>query len=334
MTPLPTVLVVLFFSWFSATLAASPSSSYKKPSPPSPPSLPVKCPVVFDGRVPRSTTLKFFDTDDSFFNPNYTKGENLPWSQILTFPTVPVSKFDAIATKPSKPDPHLKPTQPYAFKSLQVSINDSSIFVPGGGSRQVGFRRAGLLAGNGSDAQNVGVKTFHWSVRQPAHLKLNLTHEYMFVWHEANDYASNQFSINAGVMLAQDDPKESVGGNYTGKTNVHLPKNLWKVLDRKNNVIWKGPMKAKVWENFAITLDYERDRLRVYYSIGNDKLKAVTNWIKQDNSGGGQFQIGIAKKPTETVSVVFDGYHESGIHEAQIYGGIFVEDSKGGCLSA
>lgn len=59
----------------------------------------------------------------------------------------------------------------------------------------------------------------------------------------------------------------------------------------------------------------------------------MTNAIANDNSGGGQFQIGIAKKPTETTSVVYDGYQEKGFREGQIYGGIFIEDSAGGCLS-
>lgn len=73
--------------------------------------------------------------------------------------------------------------------------------------------------------------------------------------------------------------------------------------------------------------------MQVYYSRGNDRLNAVTEALPNDNSGGGQYQIGMAKKPTETVSVVYDGYQESGIHEGQIYGGIFVEDSRGGCVS-
>jgi hypothetical protein len=55
--------------------------------------------------------------------------------------------------------------------------------------------------------------------------------------------------------------------------------------------------------------------------------------LSNDNSGGGQFQIGILKKPTNTVGVVYDGYQESGIHEGQIYGSIFIEDSSGGCVS-
>jgi hypothetical protein len=64
-------------------------------------------------------------------------------------------------------------------------------------------------------------------------------------------------------------------------------------------------------------------------------LKAVTPATPNNNAGGGQLQIGIAKKPTETETVVFDGFQESiplrG--EGQIYGGIFVEKGDGNCIS-
>jgi hypothetical protein len=75
--------------------------------------------------------------------------------------------------------------------------------------------------------------------------------------------------------------------------------------------------------------------IKVFYSAGQAPLKAVTEALPNDNTGGGQLQIGIAKKPTETQTVVYDGYQESiplrG--EGQIYGGIFVEKSDGGCVS-
>jgi len=73
--------------------------------------------------------------------------------------------------------------------------------------------------------------------------------------------------------------------------------------------------------------------LQIYYSDGYDALEAVTKPIGNDNSGGGQFQIGMLKKPTETTSVDYDGYQEKGIYEGQIYGGIFIEDSSNGCTS-
>lgn len=73
--------------------------------------------------------------------------------------------------------------------------------------------------------------------------------------------------------------------------------------------------------------------LQIYYSTGLEPLKVVVRPLPNDNSGGGQFQIGIFKKPTETVSVTNDGYQESHIHEGQIYGGIFIENSIHGCVS-
>ena len=319
-----TLFLALACLTFAAPTLAVPSNPF------------VKCPVTLEGRVSLNTTLETFDTPASLFNPDYTKGQNLSWSQILQFPDTKPSRFDL----PS-------------HKALEVTIDDRSLFVPGGGKAQLGFRRAGLLMGNGSDASNVGVQTFHWSSKQVGGAKgshaMNLTHEYMTVWHEANDYASNQFSINAGVMLSQDNPKEE------GKPDsTKLDKRLWKVLDRKNNVIWTGRIKYGVWQNFAITMDIEKkwvflfsrirprhtddlwtlcSTLRVYYSEGYDRLKAVTPPVANDNSGGGQYQIGILKKPTETTSVVNDGYQESGIHEGQVYGGIFIENSSNNCFS-
>ena len=73
--------------------------------------------------------------------------------------------------------------------------------------------------------------------------------------------------------------------------------------------------------------------LQIYYSVGFAPLQPATRPLSNDNSGGGQFQVGMMKKPTETISVVNDGYQESGIHEGQVYGGIFIEDSVNGCLS-
>lgn len=72
----------------------------------------------------------------------------------------------------------------------------------------------------------------------------------------------------------------------------------------------------------------------MYYSAGNEPLGEVTGALPNDNSGGGQLQLGMAKKPTETETVVWDGYQESiPQREGQIYGGVFVEDSSNGCVS-
>ena len=74
--------------------------------------------------------------------------------------------------------------------------------------------------------------------------------------------------------------------------------------------------------------------IQVFYSTGNEPLESVTDHVPNDNSGGGQLQLGIAKKPTETETVVWDGYQERLTQgEGQIYAGVFVEDSLGGCIS-
>jgi hypothetical protein len=186
-----------------------------------------------DGRIPRDFALQTFDTTASPFNPTYSKGQNLTWSQIIKFADVSLSKFDIPAEK-----------------AIEVTIDDRSIFVPGSGTPQVGFRRAGLLLGNGTDATVVGAKTFHWSVKQDLNAKMNLTHEYMNAWHETNDYSANQFSFNTGVMLEQDHPTDS------NATTTGLDKKLWKILNRDNDVIWATGIDWEDWQNFAVTVDY------------------------------------------------------------------------------
>jgi hypothetical protein len=185
----------------------------------------IKCPIVLDGRV--KTTLAPTDFDSyatSPFNPDYVKGNNLKWSDILQFPTdVGASRFDNASYKP-----------------FEVTISDSSIF-----QSQKGFRRAGLQiqgdTNTGSPAAT-GVRTIHFSVRQDPKRALNLTHEYLNVWHEAADYSANQFNFEAGTILGQES----------------LPKNTFKVLNRQNKQIWSTPIDSTAWQNFAITLDFNK----------------------------------------------------------------------------
>ena len=62
------------------------------------------------------------------------------------------------------------------------------------------------------------------------------------VWHEAADYSANQFNFEAGTILGQES----------------LPKNNFKVLDRKNKQIWSTPIDKTEWQNFAIQLDFSK----------------------------------------------------------------------------
>jgi hypothetical protein len=162
----------------------------------------IRCPILLDGRVPSNTSLATFDTPTSPFNPDFVKSENRSWSDILLLPTVPVSRFD----------------NPLVHKSLEVTIDDGSLF-RAGDRLQVGFRRAGLLLKDdvneeGGDGSDSGVITFHWSILQDPARPLNLSHEYMNVWHERADYAGNQFTFVGGVVLPGD------GG--TGMCSPHV----------------------------------------------------------------------------------------------------------------
>lgn len=122
----------------------------------------VKCPIVFDGRISASTKATDFDsTSTSKFNPDYVKGNNLKWSDIIKFPA-------------SAGSAHFDNTSSEAF---EVTISDQSIF-----QSQNGFRRAGLQfqgdSNNGSPGTS-GVKTIHFSVKWDAQRALNLSHEYL-----------------------------------------------------------------------------------------------------------------------------------------------------------
>lgn len=73
---------------------------------------------------------------------------------------------------------------------------------------------------------------------------------------------------------------------------------------------------------------------QLYYSVGNAPLKNITGVVSNDNSGGGQMQIGLLKKPTGNVKdIPHEGYQESNFEESLTFGGIFVEDSINGCVS-
>lgn len=74
-------------------------------------------------------------------------------------------------------------------------------------------------------------------------------------------------------------------------------------------------------------------QVTIYYSVGAAELKAVVTNKSANLAGGGQFQLGMLKKPTGSSDVVNSGYQSKNLNEGQIYGGIFLEDSADGCVS-
>ncbi|WQF84577.1 hypothetical protein CDEST_09591 [Colletotrichum destructivum] len=266
----------------------------------------IQCPVIFDGRVPAAAVPGDFDSASGGgwnpYNPDYVKGEGLLWSDIILLPRAgPPSRFDSGGER---------------RRPLEVTISDASVFMD-----QRGFRRAGLLfAGdaNVGGPAGAGVKTLHFSVRQDTARPLNLTHEYLNVWHETAAYDANQFSFQTGTIIGQPG----------------LPRNTFKLLDRDNRLVWSTPVATDgSWQNFALTLDFTNNTIQVWYSAGNAPLARQDGVIAANLVGDGQYQIGLLKKPTGTSDVVNEGYQSNNLDEGQIYGGIFIEESAGGCVS-
>jgi hypothetical protein len=199
---------------------------------------PIKCPIIFDGRIPVNSTLSSFDNaSTSPFNPDFVKGENRTWSSILLLPhTRKHSRFD----------------EPNKHRPVEVTIDDGSLF-RAGERLQTGFRRAGLLLRGdvndpGADKSDGEIVTFHWSVMQDANRALNLSHEYMNVWHERADYNGNQFTFVGGVVL--------VGDGGTG-VDTKEERETWKVQNSGNEFIFATPILfGREWQNFAVQLDY------------------------------------------------------------------------------
>jgi hypothetical protein len=217
---------------FPVAVLGSPSHFLKRKSN-------LDCPIIFDGRVPINTSLSDFDNDSrSRFSTKYVKGENLTWSSIIQWPPSSTpSRFDISEL----------------HKPFQVTIDDHSLFRSGAGL-QIGFRRAGLLLkddvnAEGADQADKGIVTFHWSVMQDETKALNLTHEYMNVWHERADYAGNQWTFSMGLLLPVD-----------GGDGVDIPekRESFKIQDRKNKIIFDVPIKWTTWQNFAVQLDYNK----------------------------------------------------------------------------
>ncbi|CAI6332357.1 unnamed protein product [Periconia digitata] len=261
----------------------------------------IQCPIVFDGRIPTSFSANpsLFDTyaTNTIYNPDYVKGTDLKWSTILKFPGGAVSRFDGADHVP-----------------VEVTISDKSIF-----QTQKGFRRAGLqfLKDSADGEGQKGVKTLHFSVKQDAARPLNLTHEYLNVWHETADYSANQWNFQTGTIIGQSSAN----------------KEDFKIIDRNGKSLYAVKQDKSSWQNFALKFDYTKNQLTTYYSVGDAALKLVAGPTSTNLAGGGQFQIGILKKPTGTSDVVNGGYQESNLNEGQIYGGIFLEDSSDGCVS-
>lgn len=270
----------------------------------------LSCPLVFDGRIPQAATGSTFDSGKLMYDPAYVLGANVTWKDALRFPSGPHALFDNSMSK-----------------AVEVTIDDRSIFTPSPDNRQTGFRRAELLPKPSNVTDSVtGIKTLHWSFKTDQHRPLNYSHEYQLVWLENQDYSANQFTIGTGTPY---------GENATTAKDAQTLFLLGTSAASPQQTLWKTPFTQGVWHNFGLVLDYTSNQVEVFYSKGSEPLARKTKLLANDLSNLGQYHLGVLKKPTGPpgIDITKQGFQEAGIHEGLIYGGMFEENSAGGCIS-
>ena len=86
---------------------------------------------------------------------------------------------------------------------ISISIDNTSVFVPGSGGPQNGFRRTEFIAAVNGDHDDLnpiletGKTVFHFSIKQDETRPLNYSHEYQIVFIEPND-GTHVFEVQLG----------------------------------------------------------------------------------------------------------------------------------------
>ncbi|KAK1484737.1 uncharacterized protein CCOS01_13460 [Colletotrichum costaricense] len=192
-------------------------------------------------------------------------------------------------------------------KAFAINIDDKSVFVPKGGEAQANIRRADLLPSIRSQLNDVavtGVRTMHFSIQRDATKPLNVTHDYQVFNLESKDFSFHQIDVRTG---ADNGNEIAVFGN--SKTTPAAK-------------IFSTPFGEGQFENFAIKMDFNANTVQVFHSTANDPLKQIA-----DLAGLGEYHFSLQKNPVGTAT------QPTGIKEAVIFGGIFMEDSTSGTVT-
>lgn len=257
--------------------------------------------VLPDGRIKQDAVPEDFNVLASPFKSAVVKGDGLNFSDVITFPDIQPSLFDAAGNT----------------KAFEININDQSIFVPEGQEPQDQFRRADLLPSIASTLNNVsttGTKTMHFSVQQdPAKPLALTTNEYQVAFLETADFESRIFDVRVG----------------TGTTSPSLTGDNIVVLGRSGDAIQEmfvAPFSADL-ENFAVTLDFDQNTMQVFHSTGQTPLEQVSEAVANDNSGNGEYHFAVLKLADA------QGEQAANIDEGLFFAGIFMEDSADGTVT-
>ncbi|KAG6818561.1 hypothetical protein H0H93_003949 [Arthromyces matolae] len=289
--------------------------------------------VLYDGRAPLTLTEASLDSSAGPYltavkgSQNATHYTNLLEPYII--PPTPLWNKQLLSFLPA-----LIPTE----QTISIKIDNTSVFVPGGGAPQYGFRRTELIAHvNGSSSTAALVTTmetrvtvFHFSIKLDETKPLNYDHEYQIVFIEPSD-GTHVFGIQLGSPFT----------NPTGALpaqNAHW----FKVLDHALNVLFETPFTPNTWHNFAVQVDWNERTLAVLYSKNDQHLVLVTKPVPNTtaasgSAGQGDFHFGVLKLPlvnsADTVANQGDVVHyglQEGSTEGLLYSGVFVESAAGG----
>ncbi|CZT43332.1 related to endoglucanase c [Rhynchosporium secalis] len=248
---------------------------------------------------------------------------DLKWSGVLELPAV---NYSLVRLKLCPEIAGLMRSFDYArTQAVAVTINDNSIF-----NAQTGFRRAEPskvlpLSNSGTDASTTGLKTLHFSILKDPTRPLNTSHEYQLFFLESNDYSINQVVLKYGSLI---------GGNPLGANpdTLFLQGN---VNTNSSSTIFSTRFTEEVWHKFGLVLDFVKGTTQVYYSIDNAELAPVSQAVRNNLVGQGQYNFWILKKPIgANGDISKSGKQPSNINEGVIFGGIVAEDSSmNGCIS-
>ncbi|KAF2116936.1 hypothetical protein BDV96DRAFT_598765 [Lophiotrema nucula] len=282
------------------------------------------CNTTFDGRIRKNATASLFTSAQSPYNPKYVLGQNVTWDQVIKFPDIEPSKYDKVA----------------GSKPIEVVINDTSIFASTSEGAETALRRAELLINNNPPTVS-GKKTWFLSLRTSPSRPLNLTHEYVLAFHEAQDYQADFWSLKVGTPL---DPSVSYGEMVEGG---YKDQRVDEAMLGRGEVIyiqgykWASPIQTyflapftpDTWHNFGLYLDYDDNKMQILYSTGLAELETTTALLANNLSGKapttlGETHIGIQKKPVgaNLTNYLFEGEQEFGIDEGLVLGGVWQVD--------
>lgn len=281
-------------------------------------------PLIYDGRAPFNYTVEDLDNSlDPYLSVVKGSMNASYYTQLLghAFNATPL-------WSPNLWSPIEQP--------ITISIDNTSVFVPGGSMPQNGFRRTELIAqkdGNHTALNaiaDVGITVFHVSILEELDKPLNMSHEYQIVWIEPND-GTHVFEIQLGSPFTIP----------TGTVPVSDARFL-KVRNHALDLLFETPFTSHDWHNFAVQIDWTNLTLGVFYSTNGEPLEAVTGLVENSSAspgaaGQGDYHFGVLKlplaDPDETAAQQGDVVHfgiQEGDTEALTYSGVFIESITGG----